>query len=174
MARRKQRGFSLIELLIVVAIILLIAAIAIPNLLTSRMRAQESSAVQSLRTLNTSQVAYSNLYGNQYGYAPNLLALGPGNPCDPTHACMIDEQLGCTPEPCVKNGYNFYMATDSTTAPFTDFAFTATPQAWQRTGAKNFCTVDDGTLRFEVGATASLSGAVPHDTCLNFSVYEGI
>jgi type IV pilus assembly protein PilA len=174
MAQRKQRGFSLVELLVVVAIILIITAIAVPNLLTSRMRASESSAVQALRTLNNSQMAYSNLYGPQNGYAPNLHALGPGTPCDNTHACMVDELLGCTPEPCVKGGYNFFMATDSTSLPITDFVFTATPQAWQRTGAKNFCTVDDGTLRFQVDATASLTAAVLHDDCLKLTVYEGI
>ena len=64
---KKQKGFSLIELLIVVAIILIIAAIAIPNLLRSRMAANEASAVGSVRTLNTAQVTYSSTWG--IGYA---------------------------------------------------------------------------------------------------------
>ena len=68
---RKQNGFSLIELLIVVAIILIIAAIAIPNLMRARMAANESSAVSSLRTINTGEITYQSTYPT-VGFAPNL------------------------------------------------------------------------------------------------------
>src|SRR3984957_19160046 len=71
---KKQKGFSLIELLIVVAIILIIAAIAIPNLLRSRMAANEASAVGSIRTMNTAAITYSSTYGN--GFPPALSAIG--------------------------------------------------------------------------------------------------
>ena len=64
---KNQKGFSLIELLIVVAIILIIAAIAIPNLLRSRMSANEASAVNSLRSINTAEVTFSSTYGVGYG-----------------------------------------------------------------------------------------------------------
>src|SRR5260221_937326 len=85
---KKQKGFSLIELLIVVAIILIIAAIAIPNLMRSRMAANESSAVGSLRTINTAQVTYSTTYGP--GFAP-LPALGGPDPCtaSPATPCLL-------------------------------------------------------------------------------------
>src|SRR4051812_10958992 len=83
-AARRQRGFSLIELLIVVAIILIIAAIAIPNFMRARMSANEAAAVHSLRTVTTAQITYGTMFPAA-GYADTLTKLGglSGTPVDP-------------------------------------------------------------------------------------------
>src|SRR5579864_3064740 len=103
--KRKQKGFSLIELLIVVAIILIIAAIAIPNLLRSRMAANEASAVGSIRTMNTAAISYSSTYGN--GFPPSLTAIGTGSGAvSCTNAQLVDTVLtGGT-----KSGYTFVLS----------------------------------------------------------------
>src|ERR1700751_4013314 len=98
--RNKEKGFSLIELLIVVAIILIIAAIAIPNLLRSKMAANEASAVGSMRTLNTAAVTYSTTYG---GYPATLANMGPASPATSTSADLVDSVLAGG----AKSGYSF-------------------------------------------------------------------
>ena len=100
--RRNSRGFSLIELLIVVAIILIIAAIAIPDLLKSRQAANQASAVGSLRTINTSEVTYSSTY--TVGFSPTLSALdGSATPSTYLSAGLIDSVLGSG----IKSTYGF-------------------------------------------------------------------
>ena len=101
--RNKQKGFSLIELLIVVAIILIIAAIAIPNLLRSKMAANEASAVASLRTYNTSIVAYQTTYDTDP--VTDMSQLGPSSTPSSTAADLVDNLLGVTAP--IKSGYAF-------------------------------------------------------------------
>ena len=148
---RKQKGFSLIELLIVVAIILIIAAIAIPNLLRARIAANESSAVASVRTVNTAQVAYNSAYPT-VGYAGALSNLS-GTSCAPpssTSACLIDNVLASG----TKNGYGFTLGSVSGT-PASTYIFAAGPTAPNQTGVRYFCSFADGVVRYGSASLAS-------------------
>ena len=153
--RKQQKGFSLIELLIVVAIILIIAAIAIPNLLRSRMAANESSAVGSLRTINTAEVMYSTMYtANGFGTLANLG--GPAASCagatfaSAAQACLIDDVLATT---AVKSGYNF-TATPGAGTPAVSYDSLAVPSVNGSSGQRAFCSDESGVLRFNAGGVA--------------------
>src|SRR2546425_7893842 len=110
---RSAAGFSLIELLIVVGIILIIASIAIPNYMKSRMVANEAAAVENIRTITTAETTYNISYGN--GYAPTLLTLGGKPPVSCNNAALIDDVLAAT---ALRSGYNFsYAAGPAVGAP---------------------------------------------------------
>ena len=122
-----SKGFSLIELLIVVAIILIIAAIAVPNLLRSRMAANQAAAVATLRNINNSQATYISTFSS-IGYADTFVKLGSRHSrCDSTHACLVDEIIGCAAQPCAKSGYNYFIASTSAAPPIVDYRTTASP-----------------------------------------------
>ena len=155
----KQRGFSLIELLIVVAIILIVAAIAIPNLLRAKIAANESSAVSSLRTINTAEVTYSSSWGA--GYAAVLDNLGGPIPClvaTAANACIIESRLSMAPY--TKSGYSF-AAIGNTPAGVGDSGFetNATPSAVDVTGKRAFCSDQSGVLRANTTGVAIGTGA---------------
>jgi type IV pilus assembly protein PilA len=151
--RNRQKGFSLIELLIVVAIILIIAAIAIPNLLRSKMAANEASAVASLRTYNTSIVAYQTTYNTDP--TTNFAQLGPATTPSASAADLVDSLLGATGSP-VKSGYTFTYSAVSAT-PVTQYTIIAVPQS-ASTGQRKFFTDQSGVIRQTTdGSTPSVT-----------------
>jgi len=157
-AKPWEKGFSLIELLIVVAIILIIAAIAIPNLLRSKMAANEASAVGSVRTINTSEITYSSTWG--VGYAAALSNLGGAVGCtaSSTTACLLDPVLSAG----TKSGYTFSAVGNGAVAPSTvlnGYEVNATPQTVGTTGQRSFCSDQSGVIRFKTTGTAIGTGA---------------
>jgi type IV pilus assembly protein PilA len=147
---KKQRGFSLIELLIVVAIILVIAAIAIPNLMRARMSANESSAAGSVRTINTGEVSYAASYPD-VGYTA-LASLGGANPCTPstTNGCFIDNVLASG----VKEGYGF-SAVGASPVNNVNMTYTSigSPLSLNQTGTRSFCSDQTGVIYYNSNAT---------------------
>jgi len=146
-----NRGFSLIELLIVVAVILIIAAIAIPNFIKSKMRANEAAAVHSIRNITTAEVVYTTTYN--VGYAPALINLGgTGVTVDQNNAALIDDVLANG----LKSGYIFTYAvtgTDPLGNPAT-FTVNADPQSAGYTGQRHFYTDQSDVIRENDSAVA--------------------
>ena len=155
----KNKGFSLIELLIVVAIILIIAAIAIPNLMRARMSANDSSAAASVRTINTAEIAYRDTYPT-VGFPTTLAPLGGVSPCTPSVAtgCLIDNLLATAiPGGNGKSGY-FFNGTGSASAASLindQFYSTGTPISNQ-TGTRAYCSDEDAVVRLQPPGTITL------------------
>ena len=147
---KKQKGFSLIELLIVVAIILIIAAIAIPNLIKSKMAANEASAVGSLRTINTAELTYSSTYGTGF---TDLATLGSSG--------LIDTVLSNGK----KSGYSLTAAqvagkgSGTSIDPYVQYTSTAIPITAGTTGTRSFCSDESGVIRWVTTGTCSNTSA---------------
>ena len=149
-------GFSLVEILVVVMVILIIAAIAIPNLVHGKMRANEAAAVSSVKTINTAQMMYNDAFP-EVGYASSLANLGShGSSCEKptsTNACLImDEALTSG----LKSGYIFDIVADGNT-PATSYTVTATPE----TGLSGRCNVssnESGDVRIFLPGSPGSSG----------------
>ncbi len=166
----RQSGFTLVELLIVITIILIIAAIAIPNLLHSKMAANEASAVGTLRTVSTASISYSSAYGN--GFAPSLGVLG-GKAGDTSATCdealLLDSVLSNngSGNTITKSGYSFVYTpgialsikpASCTNAGVSAWQMTGVPQIFGTTGQRGFY-VDQGNV-----ITFTTDGSVPTNT----------
>jgi type IV pilus assembly protein PilA len=166
--RLKNKGFSLIELLIVVAIILIIAAIAIPNLLRARMAANEASAVGSIRTINTSAVTYSTTWGVQFPGSMTAMGGAAGGVAACGAALLIDPVLAnATSAALAKSGYFFtYVGATATPAlggctGFQTYTIVGVPATVGQSGQRGFFSDQSGVIRFTTDGSAPTVGSPP-------------
>ncbi len=165
MCNAKQRGFSLIELLIVVAIILIIAAIAVPNLLKSKIAANEASAVSTLRMLNNAEVIFSATYVSGFTDGLNRLGAPTSGRPDMNNADLVDPILagrgpGGTNTTFTKSGYNFRYTPTGTSTTFGQIAgyeITADPVSRGSSGQRSFFTNEPLVIRSNATTTATVS-----------------
>ncbi len=154
--RHKQAGFSLIELLIVVAIILIIAAIAIPNLIQSKMSANEATAVQTVRDINTAESVYMIQYGS--GYSQDLQSLGgTSGAASSSSALLIPDPVAQTGQ---KNGFQFIYVVTATNGPGgtpSNYTVNANPIAPGNTGRRWFFTDETMVIRQNPTSPASVN-----------------
>jgi len=153
--KKASSGFSLIELLIVVAIILVIAAIAVPNFIRAKVAANQSSAIENCRTITSAEVLYYTTYG--VGYAPTLMALGGpvSGTATATNAQIIDDVLSTG----VRSGYNFTyvpLSIDASGA-YQDYSLNADPQAVSYTGNNHYFTDEPSVIHVNTLGPASVN-----------------
>lgn len=155
---RRTDGFSLIELLVVVAIMLIIAGLAIPSLLRSRIAADEAGAAATIRLLNSAQISYNSAYPSA-GYAATLAALGGSN-CNPpssTSACLIDAVLAAGN----RSGYSFTIPSASVSSPPNPtYQVIATPILLNYYGMRYFCSYADAVTRVSSTTITTCDGSV--------------
>jgi type IV pilus assembly protein PilA len=151
-APRPPRGVSVVGVVVAVAIVLVIAAIAIPNLWHSNLSENESSAVNSLRALNSSCTSYSMLYGS---YPKNLANLGPGVPASSASADLIDSALASGS----KSGYafNYTPGASGVSGNILSYSITANPITFGTSGRRGFFTDQSGVIRANMAGSADAS-----------------
>jgi prepilin-type N-terminal cleavage/methylation domain-containing protein len=163
---QSRKGFTLIELMIVIAVILIIAAIAIPGILNAKIAAHETSAVGSLRAINVAQVSYQSTYPTK-GYAASLTTLGGPDACTPTaeSACLIDPDLTTG----IKAGYTFSTSAASAgNQASVSYVTGAAPVAFKHTGIRRFCSTEKNIIRRDSNAEGSTTPPSAEE-CLAFT-----
>lgn len=162
-----QSGFSLMELMIVLALIVIILAMAIPSMVNAKINADETSAVQSIRAINQAEVQYEAVYG---GFADTLAKLGGADPCrkSPDTACLLDDSLaGGT-----KSGYVFTATGENKSGTGnTSYVVGAAPEVFDRTGRRRFCSSEKNVIRVDPNGEGN---NVPPDAeqCAKFSALK--
>jgi len=164
---RLQAGFTLLELMIVVALIIIIAAVAIPSMIESRITTNEAMAVASIRAINTAEVSYFATYG---GYANTLANLGGADPCTKSAetACLLDQSLAGGS----KAGYRFTaVGGNASGGSNTSYVAGAAPEAFNHTGKRLFCSTDKGVIRVDLNAGGN---TIPPsaEQCVGFSALK--
>ena len=162
---QRQRGFTLIELVIVLAIVVIIAALAIPGLNGAKIRANEASAIASIRAIQSAQASYQSTYGAE-GYAASLTALGGSEDCTPSPAtaCLLDEGVASG----TKAGYSFsVVAGHPVDGANTTYVASAAPLAYNHTGVRRFCSTDKNTIRWDANTAGSTTPPTAEE-CVKF------
>lgn len=159
-----HKGFTLLELMIVVALIMVIAAIAIPCFTDSKISTNEASAVASIRAINTAEISYQFMYG---GFANSLANLGGSEPCTRSAetACLLDESLAGG----VKSGYRFAATGGHPNGgQNTSYLVSAAPEVFDRTGRRAFCSTDKNVIRADRNTSGSTIPPSP-EQCAAFA-----
>jgi type IV pilus assembly protein PilA len=163
----RQTGFSLMELMIVLALIVIILAMAIPSMVEAKINADEASAVQSIRAINQAEVQYQAVYG---GFAESLAKLGGADPCRKSAdtACLLDDSLAGGS----KSGYSFTAAGENKDNDGnTSYTVGAAPESFDRTGRRRFCSTEKNVIRADPNGEGNTN---PPDTeqCAKFSALK--
>lgn len=172
---QNERGFTLAELLVILALVILVAALVLPNLLRSQIAANETAAIESLAKINKAEVQYQTEYP-AIGFAPSLEALGPGSPdgkCagrTPAHACLVDPLLAQAGSPGqALSGYRFSAkpTTRDAGGVATGYVAGAAAETFNKTGVRDFCSLEDAVIRYGVpNGNSSPAATAPQCTAM--------